>query len=98
MPRRTTPLSATEVKQAKPKQKDYYLSDGRGLQLRILPSGNKRWELNYISPTTRKRSTIGLGTYPDISLDNARKLTAKERELVALGTDPKDEKCNAQPI
>lgn len=31
MPRITKPLTATEVKNAKPKEKEYRLSDGQGL-------------------------------------------------------------------
>jgi hypothetical protein len=37
---RTKPLTNTEVKQAKPKDKMYKLSDGSGLQLRIMPNGS----------------------------------------------------------
>ena len=40
---RTKPLTNTEVKQAKPKDKIYKLSDGNGLQLRIMPNGSKQW-------------------------------------------------------
>ncbi len=45
---KTNPLTNTEVKQAKPKDKVYKLSDGNGLQLRIRPSGGKSWLLDYI--------------------------------------------------
>jgi len=37
MARITKPLNNTEVKQAKPKEKVYTLSDGGGLQLRVKP-------------------------------------------------------------
>jgi len=40
--RRVKPLTNTEVKQAKPKIKEYNLSDGDGLQLRV-----NRAVLNY---------------------------------------------------
>ena len=38
---KTNPLTNTEVKQAKPRDKIYKLADGDGLQLRIMPSGSK---------------------------------------------------------
>ena len=44
MPIVTKPLNATEVKNAKPKDKEYRLSDGQGLQLRVSPSGDKQWQ------------------------------------------------------
>ncbi|MCG6482763.1 integrase arm-type DNA-binding domain-containing protein, partial [Vibrio parahaemolyticus] len=68
MPRQTKPLSATEVKNAKPKEKEYSLVDGQGLKLRVLPSGSKQWQLNYYRPTNRKRANLNLGRYPDVSL------------------------------
>jgi len=40
---RTKPLTNTKVKQAKPKDKIYKLSDGNSLQLRIMPNGSKQW-------------------------------------------------------
>lgn len=89
---KTRPLSATEVKQAKPKDKVFKLSDGGGLQLRVRPNGNKSWLFDYIKPQTKKRSSIGLGGYPDVSLSEARKLREMNRELVAKGIDPKEHK------
>lgn len=49
MATRTTPLTNTEVKQAKAKDKQYKLSDGDGLQLRVMPNGSKQWLLDYIN-------------------------------------------------
>ena len=50
MPRVTKPLTATEVKNAKPRDKEYILSDGQGLQLRVLQSGSKHGNLITIAP------------------------------------------------
>ena len=47
MARKITPLTATQIKQAKPKEKDYKLSDGRGLYLLVTKSGGKHWKLKY---------------------------------------------------
>ncbi len=46
MAKKVKPLTNTEVKQAKPKVKIYKLSDGDGLQLRIMPNGSKQWLLD----------------------------------------------------
>ncbi|WP_017446203.1 integrase domain-containing protein [Gayadomonas joobiniege] len=89
MARKTTSLSATEVKNAKLKEKDYVLSDGNGLQLRIRSNGSRLWNLNYIHPHTKKRVNIGLGTYPAVSLADARTQTIEYRSLLAKGVDPK---------
>ena len=90
MARQTTPLSATQVKEAKPKEKEYYLVDGQGLKLRIKPNGSKSWLLNYLKPISKKRTNLSLGMYPDLSLANARKEAVKARELLAQQIDPKE--------
>lgn len=91
---RTKPLTNTEVSHAKPKDKVYKLSDGKGLQLRVRPNGNKSWLLDYIKPYTKKRTSIGLGAYPEVSLADARKLRDKAREQLAKDIDPKEHKDN----
>jgi hypothetical protein len=73
MARSVTPLTNTEVKQAKPKDKLYKLSDGGGLLLRVKPNGFKTWIFDYYKPHTKSRTSIGFGSYPEVSLANARK-------------------------
>lgn len=41
MPKTTKQLTNTEVKLAKPRDKEYSLADSRGLYLRIKPNGSK---------------------------------------------------------
>jgi hypothetical protein len=89
---RTTTLTNTEVKQAKPKDKVYKLSDGGGLQLRIKPNGTKYWLLDYFKPFIKKRTSLGLGAYPEVSLAEARKKRVAARELLAKDIDPKEHK------
>lgn len=69
----TKPLTATAVANAKPKEKEYNLSDGRGFSLRVKTSGSRFWLLNYTRPVTQKLANLGLGTYPDVPLAEARK-------------------------
>jgi integrase len=85
-----TPLSDTQVKQSKAKTKEYTLADGNGLQLRVRPSGSKLWVLKYSQPYTKKRTNLGLGKYPDVSLSKARKQRDEARKLLADNIDPKD--------
>ena len=89
MARITKPLRDTEVKNAKPKDKEYNLSDGEGLSLRIKPNGSKLWIFNYYRPYTKKRANIGFGQYPALSIAEARKLRLDARELLAKDIDPK---------
>ncbi len=94
MARTTRPLTNTEVKQAKPKAREYNLADGNGLYLRIKPNGSKLWLFNYSRPFTKKRANISLGTYPDLSLASARAKRQKMRVLLADDIDPKQFKID----
>ncbi len=49
MARTVTPLTNTEVKQAKASGKVKTLRDGGGLELRVSPTGSKSWILNIVS-------------------------------------------------
>ena len=90
MARVVTPLNDTQIKNAKPKEKNYTLSDGNGLQLLIKASSTKLWEFYYKSPTETKRKKTSFGTYPNVSLVNARKKRAEYQELISSGIDPID--------
>ncbi len=66
-------LSTLQVKKAKPDpDKIYKLSDAGSLYLRIDQRGSKYWIFNYTPPFLAKRNDLSLGTYPEVSLDDAR--------------------------
>ena len=88
-------LTATQVKAAKPRNKDYVLSDGGGLQLRVRANGSTLWNFNYRHPTTKKRINMGLGSYPSLSLSDARKKAEKARTDLEHGIDPKAKRDDA---
>ena len=90
MPRVTKPLTDTQVKQAKPKDSEYSLADGKGLALRVTPSGTKSSLFNYYTPFTKKRTNISLGVYPDVSLTKAREGRQLFRGLLSDNIDPAD--------
>ncbi len=87
---KVTPLTNTEVKQAKPKDKAYKLSDGGGLQLRIRPNGTKTWLLDYLKPFTKTRTSLSFGSYPDVPLAYARKKRQDAKDLLVENIDPKN--------
>ncbi len=89
MPAQNLRLSDRQLKGVKPASKDYVLTDGDGLQLRVRSNGSLLWNFNYREPVTKKRINIGFGTYPELSLANARKMAVDARELLAQGIDPK---------
>lgn len=90
MARTITPLNNTKIDKAKPQQKEFTLSDGKGLYLLIKPNGAKLWRFNYYKPFTqpKKRALIGVGKYPDISLQQARAIREEYLSLLAQNIDP----------
>ncbi|HIF9381313.1 TPA: integrase domain-containing protein [Photobacterium damselae] len=90
------PLTPTQVDKAKPKNKDYVLSDGQGLRCIVRPNGTKRWVLNYQNPITGKRTNFRLGLYPATSLADARLLRKKYLEYLAKGLDPQEQLLKQQ--
>jgi len=99
MTRTTKPLTNTEVKQAKPKDKEFSLADGNGLALRIKPNGSKLWIFNYYRPHTKKRANLSFGPYPNLTLAEARNKRSNAQKLLSQNIDPKenrDDKAAAQ--
>lgn len=92
MARKVTPLSDREIKSAKPRDKEYNLSDGDGLIMRIKTTGSKLWLFNYYRPFTKKRTNISFGKYPSVTLATARKKREEARRLLADDIDPKKHK------
>ncbi|MDE0062851.1 MAG: integrase arm-type DNA-binding domain-containing protein [Gammaproteobacteria bacterium] len=68
--------------------------DGGGLYLHVKPTGGKSW-CQRITIHGRRR-TLGLGSFPLISLAKARALAALNRATVAEGGDPLAEKRRGQ--
>lgn len=81
-------LTDIQVKTAKPQDKDYKLSDGDGMYLQVAASGGKRWRLKY--RFGGKEKLLALGTYPDVSLAEARNKRHEARNMLAHNIDPGD--------
>ncbi|MGA7324699.1 MAG: integrase arm-type DNA-binding domain-containing protein [Rhodomicrobium sp.] len=87
------PLSDTTIMKAKPAEKPYKLTDERGLFLLVSPvqrseakKASKLWRLRY--RFAGKEKLLALGSYPEISLAEARKRRDIAREMLARQIDP----------
>ncbi len=79
-------LSNTQIKNAKPKEKQYKIADRDGLYLLVRPNGTKAWKYDY--RLGGKRGTYAIGTYPEVSLAEARNVLRDARLLVQQGHNP----------
>lgn len=90
------PLSDTAVRQARASGKAYTLGDSRGLALAIAASGSKSWHFRYLWLGKQKR--MSLGTYPEVSLKDARIRRDAARALVAKGINPQKHRKQEQLV
>ena len=87
MPRVIKPLTAVQVKNAKPQNKPYKLYDGGGLFLLVTPAGGKLWRLKY-RQENGKEGLLSFGSYPAVSLEQARRKRDEAKQQKASGNDP----------
>lgn len=95
-------LTDTQLRNAKPKEKDYSISDSLGLSILITAKGGKWWRFRYRH--LGKPKLMSLGTYPEVSLLQARSKRDEARAIVADDKDPSevrkqkktDEKLNSE--
>jgi integrase len=83
-------LTDLKIKGARPNPKPYHLTDGNGLFLAIQPNGSKLWRWKY--RFKGKFRLMALGSYPEVSLANARAAHAEARSKLLKGTDPMAER------
>lgn len=88
MPRRTIPLTDLQISKTKPREKQYKLFDGGGLFLIVTPTGGKWWRFQY--RYNGKEKLLSFGTYPEISLSEARRCREEARTQVATGINPSE--------
>lgn len=86
MPKRIVPLSDLQIGKAKPQSKEVKLFDGGGLFLLVTPTGGKLWRLKY--KFQGKEKQLALGSYPEITLADARQRREDARRFLANGVDP----------
>ncbi|MFD1693925.1 tyrosine-type recombinase/integrase [Roseibium aestuarii] len=82
-------LSDAKARKIKPSDKP--LADGTVTGLYLFPAGSVgagKWILRFKSPEMGKRRDMGLGSYPVVSLKDARELALQARKLIEAGRDP----------
>lgn len=84
------PLSDSAIREAKPRDKAYKLSDSEGLYLEVSTSGAKLWRWKYRIHGKEKKLAVGI--YPATSLKQARDIRNAAKADLAIGKDPSREK------
>lgn len=84
------PLTDIEIRNAKPAEKPYRMTDGEGLYLEVSPSGGKLWRWKYRFGGKEKR--LAIGTYPEVMAAAAREKAKDARKRLKEGIDPSAEK------
>ncbi len=79
-------LSDTKIKTIKPTEKPFKLADERGLFILVRPAGGKLWRFKY--RIGGKEKLLSFGTYPEVSLADAREKRDQARKVIAAGGDP----------
>lgn len=84
------PLTDLKIRKSKQRDKPFRLSDGLGLFILVRPSGSKAWQFRY--QFMGKEKLLSLGTYPAVSLADARTKRDDAKRLLGQGTDPSVQK------
>lgn len=79
-------LTDSKLRTLKAKKGLYRVADSGGLCIEVRPTGARLWRYRYRH--TKKAKMIGLGEYPDVGLQDARRRRDQARDLVRRGIDP----------
>lgn len=79
-------LKDTEIRAFRPDDKPFKKADGKGLYLEVFPNGSKLWRLKYRFGGKEKR--LALGSYPVVTLADARKKRDQAKVQIENGVDP----------
>jgi hypothetical protein len=79
-------LNDTKIRNAKPRERDYKLTDFDGLYLLVCRNGSKLWRFAYRFEGKQKQ--IALGLYPTVPLAKARDRRDASRKMLASGKNP----------
>ena len=87
-------LTDTAIRNSKPKAKPYKVTDSQGLYLLVNPKGSKLWRLKYRMNGVERK--LALGSYPEITLAEARAARDAARKQLAHSIDPNSAKRQAR--
>lgn len=77
------------IRKLKTKDKKYTVSEGNGFSIRVSKSGTKWWF--YVYEFEGKKYEVGIGNYPEMSLEDSRYKFQELRRLVKSGINVKEE-------
>lgn len=83
-------LTDLVIRNTKLTDKQTKLSDSGGLYLLIKPNGKKYWRLKY--RINGKEKLLALGSYPIVTLSDAREKALQAKKLLANNIDPSEKK------
>ncbi|MCD8554129.1 tyrosine-type recombinase/integrase [Seleniivibrio sp.] len=78
----------TAIRTAKAKDKGYKIQDEKSMYIYVSEAGGKTFRLDY--RYANKRKTYVIGSYPEISLKEAREKRDEARKLISEGIDPNE--------
>ena len=81
-------LNDLRIRQLKPSDRMFRVSDGQGLSLQVETTGKKKWRFRY--RYGGKEKMIGLGSYPQTSLAEARAKRLEAASCLDRGENPSD--------
>jgi len=91
MPKLARPITETQIRNAKPKEKTYTISDGGSMYLEIAPTGSKIWRMSY-RQQNGKTNRLTFGPHPSVSIKEAREKRDQVQKLLVDGIDPSIQK------
>ena len=95
MAKQSNKLTAREVKNLSHDvggAKKQRFPDGGGLYLLITENNSKYWRIDYRQPVSQKYNTLAVGTYPEVTLEQARLKRDEAKKMLANGIDPAEER------
>ncbi|MEP7209847.1 MAG: integrase arm-type DNA-binding domain-containing protein, partial [Alphaproteobacteria bacterium] len=79
-------MSDAKARSLKPRARPYKTSDGEGLHMLVKPNGARLWRFSY--RFGGKQKALALGSYPDVSIRDARRKRDDARDQIKDGNDP----------
>lgn len=89
-------LTDLACRRAKPTDKPYKLADEKGLYLFVMPTGSKSWRWKF--RVGKKEKRLVFGSYPEVSLTEARELRETAARSLRQGIDPAVEKRQLKAV
>ncbi len=86
----STQLTDAQVRKIKPSEKKVKYPDGKGMYLEVTPSGGMHWRMKF--RLNGKENIFSIGTYPDTTLAQARRIRDEARLQIKDGINPNEVK------